>query len=453
MFFWYGRYAVLANDSDLKRAAVLAARIGGNASSPYWAQKAGGFAGWPERAGLIVTHHDATKLPLRALGSRFDAAVVDVPCSGDGTVRKDAGARGHWSPSYGISLHRTQLRIALRAVGLLRVGGVMTYSTCSLHPIEDEAVVAAMLRRCGGALELVDASGLLPGLARRPGLSSWPVLDDALKTFAELNEAQANAADPVNTAARATMWPPPRKQSKKATPAARPPLERCFRIVPHDSDSGGFFIALLRKTGPWPPQSEQHGDLETPAAPAVAAADNGGGDLAQSGRFRRLPAAVAHRIAAEVGLGPEGLAMLTSRSLNPSQCWVLSPAAYALGTAPGVRAISGGVLALRRVGQADRWELCQEAISMLAEHVSMERVVTLVSSAPSLLGAGRLADRGRYRVPLTALENPALLAPGPCVVRVGESVVAGFVTLSESGLPSSVLWLGQVAVDAIRRAT
>ena len=72
-----------------------------------------------------------------------------------------------------------------------------------------------MLRRCGGALELVDASSLLPGLLRRPGLSEWPVLDDARRTFAELNEAQANAAEPVNTTARATMWPPPRKRPKK----------------------------------------------------------------------------------------------------------------------------------------------------------------------------------------------------------------------------------------------
>jgi 16S rRNA C967 or C1407 C5-methylase (RsmB/RsmF family) len=49
------------------------------------------------------------------------------------------------------------------------------YSTCSLNPIEDEAVVAEVLRRCGGALELVDVSDILPALKRVPGLTTWKV--------------------------------------------------------------------------------------------------------------------------------------------------------------------------------------------------------------------------------------------------------------------------------------
>lgn len=40
-----------------------------------------------------------------------------------------------------------------------QVGGKMVYSTCSLNPIEDEAVVAETLRRCGGNLELQDGHG------------------------------------------------------------------------------------------------------------------------------------------------------------------------------------------------------------------------------------------------------------------------------------------------------
>ena len=46
-------------------------------------------------------------------------------------------------------------------------------STCSLNPIENEAVVAALLRRCGGALELVDASDRLQELRRAEGLQRW----------------------------------------------------------------------------------------------------------------------------------------------------------------------------------------------------------------------------------------------------------------------------------------
>ena len=45
----------------------------------------------------------------------------------------------------------------------------MVYSTCTFNPIEDEAVVAELLVRCGGALQLLDVSKQLPELKRLPG--------------------------------------------------------------------------------------------------------------------------------------------------------------------------------------------------------------------------------------------------------------------------------------------
>ena len=53
----------------------------------------------------------------------------------------------------------------MRGAALLKVGGLMVYSTCSLNPIENEAVVAELVKRCRGALEIVDASATVP--ARR----------------------------------------------------------------------------------------------------------------------------------------------------------------------------------------------------------------------------------------------------------------------------------------------
>ena len=47
----------------------------------------------------------------------------------------------------------------MRGLALLKVGGLMVYSTCSLNPLENEAVVATLLRRCEGSVEVVDASG------------------------------------------------------------------------------------------------------------------------------------------------------------------------------------------------------------------------------------------------------------------------------------------------------
>ena len=67
----------------------------------------------------------------------------------------------------------------------------MVYSTCSLNPIgmnysdlsyrvEDEAVVAEILRRTHGTVVLKDMSHHLPELKRREGITSWKVLDNDL---------------------------------------------------------------------------------------------------------------------------------------------------------------------------------------------------------------------------------------------------------------------------------
>jgi hypothetical protein len=76
----------------------------------------------------------------------FDRVLCDVPCSGDGTMRKAPDIWRRWTPANGNGLHTLQLRIALRGAELLRVGGRMVYSTCTFNPVEDEAVVAEVRR-------------------------------------------------------------------------------------------------------------------------------------------------------------------------------------------------------------------------------------------------------------------------------------------------------------------
>lgn len=85
--------------------------------------------------------------PPRYADGCYDRIICDVPCSGDGTTRKNPSIWHRWSIEYALEMHALQLQIALRAVALAKVGGLVAYSTCSLNPLENESVVAEVLRR------------------------------------------------------------------------------------------------------------------------------------------------------------------------------------------------------------------------------------------------------------------------------------------------------------------
>ncbi len=124
---------------------------------------------------LIITHSRAQyfKSPK---GFLFDRVLCDVPCSGDGTLRKQPIIWSKWSAAEGVGLHPLQVNIARRGLTLTKLGGRMVYSTCSMNPFENEAVVAALLRMFKGTVELVDVSKTLPLLKRRHGLRTWKVM-------------------------------------------------------------------------------------------------------------------------------------------------------------------------------------------------------------------------------------------------------------------------------------
>lgn len=119
----------------------------------------------------------------------------------------------------------------------------MVYSTCSLNPIEDEAVIAALLEKSEGSLELMDASADLPGLKWMPGVSSWKLMTKEGQWFSDWAEVPTSR----HTQIRPTMFPP--KDTEKL---AKMHLERCMRILPHHQNTGGFFVAVLLKTAPMP---------------------------------------------------------------------------------------------------------------------------------------------------------------------------------------------------------
>lgn len=290
---------LVANDSNLKRTYSLINRVA-----------------TLQMPAFVVTNHDAQMLPSiksneHPTGLKFDRILCDVPCSGDGTLRKAPDLWSRWRVTMAHGLHRIQKRIALRGCDLLsetnesednEESSCMVYSTCSFNPIENEAVVAEILRKRPD-MELVDASNILPKLIRRPGLSSWKVAvqlnqpskkkhykkstcdDDSIWTGTELGEAtemtktqqrlekaessssassSASFSHTTSIQAEVNVTPqvdmsmqfkftdkcrdgdeslfPPTKEE-----AAAMHLERCWRLMPQDQNTGGFFVALLRK--------------------------------------------------------------------------------------------------------------------------------------------------------------------------------------------------------------
>lgn len=230
---------LVANDVDYKRSHLLIHQLK-RLSSPN----------------MIVTNHDATLFPSLQLPSdtkqpkylKFDRILADVPCSGDGTLRKNINLWKDWIPGNALGLHQTQVRILVRALQMLKPGGRVVYSTCSMNPVENESVVAAAIERCGSEnIDILDCSNDLPGLERKPGMTNWKVMDKSGRIWNDWEEVEAwTAAESKdgNYPGKlvATMFA--RKTDENT---ANIPLERCIRVYPHQQDTGGFFITALHK--------------------------------------------------------------------------------------------------------------------------------------------------------------------------------------------------------------
>lgn len=77
----------------------------------------------------------------------FDRVLVDAPCSGLGTIRRDPDIRWRRQESDLAALAADQAALLDRAASVVRVGGRLVYATCSSEPEENEAVVDAFLSR------------------------------------------------------------------------------------------------------------------------------------------------------------------------------------------------------------------------------------------------------------------------------------------------------------------
>ena len=99
------------------------------------------------RLGLSII--ETQLLDARELGRKYpgraDRVLVDAPCSGLGVLRRKPDARWHKQPEELAGLPALQLAILQSAAEAVKPGGVLVYSTCTIEPEENQAVVKAFL--------------------------------------------------------------------------------------------------------------------------------------------------------------------------------------------------------------------------------------------------------------------------------------------------------------------
>jgi NOL1/NOP2/sun family putative RNA methylase len=163
-----------------------------------------GLIGNVDRAGCLnvaVIRMEGVRL-ARQLADTCDRVLVDAPCSSEATIRKSNQVLDHWTPDLCRKFAIVQKGLIVAGFRALRPGGSMVYSTCTVAPEENEAVVAYLLSREPGA-ELLDIG--LPGLRMREGLREW----------------------------EGAVFPEP--------------VAKARRVLPQDNDTEAFFVALIRK--------------------------------------------------------------------------------------------------------------------------------------------------------------------------------------------------------------
>jgi 16S rRNA (cytosine967-C5)-methyltransferase len=121
-------------------------------------------------------------LPFRAV---FDRVLVDAPCSGLGTVRRDPDIRWRRSEGDILEMATRQVELLRRAAAVLAPGGRLVYATCSSEPEENEGVVERFLqrepdlalidlRRSSAVLDpLIDSDGMMRTLPFAHGLEAF----------------------------------------------------------------------------------------------------------------------------------------------------------------------------------------------------------------------------------------------------------------------------------------
>lgn len=163
----------------------------------------------------------------------FDSILLDAPCSGEGTVRKDADALKNWSIESNIQIAQVQKDLIKSAFYALKPGGTLVYSTCTLTPLENQQVCEYLLAEFGEFITPESLSDLFPGADKATTtegyLHVWPQTYDSEGFFIAKFKKHASCNNPNQTVKKGAF--PFVEFDKKPTTAFMSELKKHFGLT------------------------------------------------------------------------------------------------------------------------------------------------------------------------------------------------------------------------------
>jgi 16S rRNA (cytosine1407-C5)-methyltransferase len=127
-----------------------------------------------EQQGVTNTHTQTApgELVWQKYPEYFDRVLIDAPCTMEGRIScADSESYADWSLKKIKKLARRQQFLLRSAISACKPGGTVVYSTCTMAPEENEAVINWLLEKEGDAVEVSQIA--VKGIPGNPGLMSW----------------------------------------------------------------------------------------------------------------------------------------------------------------------------------------------------------------------------------------------------------------------------------------
>jgi len=145
---------------------------------------------------VALTHFDA-RVFGNWLPETFDAILLDSPCSGEGTIRKDKNAMKNWSETSIKEIAVMQKELINSAFHALKPGGFLIYSTCTLSHEENQEVIRDLQKSNPNEVSLLNLATLFPDasktLTHEGFLHIWPQVYDSEGFFVAALQKTGNS--------------------------------------------------------------------------------------------------------------------------------------------------------------------------------------------------------------------------------------------------------------------